>query len=366
MLGGVAMGTYPVFVKTPRVLSSKPEPVVFQGYKSAWVAITGVFLLLVRWLSGAEPTYVFTPWAAASAAAWVVAGSCLIAAVPAAGVGPAVLVFDGSTTILSFAVFTLAFHEPIKAYPMPFGGGEYYRAPFYLCGALLGMAGIVFIPEYFGSESPAKAAAMAANAATSSSSLESCSSHDSKTEPLLEHVLLSASGGSMPWRGRLALSYALALAAGVFSAIQYAIVTLAKKYAMTPSTTEAFDALGSWTATFGVSAVAVNGLLIGAMCWRSARSRQKLPNAHLRDILLPGSLAGIFYCAALLLTTLAVQLGGNAVTLAQRNATSLVTSGLWGLLYYQEVQGTRAIVAWCVAAFVTMVCVILLGLEKAA
>ena len=76
--------------------------------------------------------------------------------------------------------------------------------------------------------------------------------------------------------------------------------------------------------------------------------------------------AASFSLAALLLTTLAVQLGGNAVTLAQRNATSLVTSGLWGLLYYQEVQGTRAVAAWCVAAFVTMVCVIMLGLEKAA
>ena len=60
-----------------------------------------------------------------------------------------------------------------------------------------------------------------------------------------------------------------------------------------------------------------------------------------------------------------VQLGGNAVVMAQKNAISLVVSGGWAVLWYKEIRG-RALLAWCVAAAVTVVCVIALGLEKQA
>ncbi len=79
--------------------------------------------------------------------------------------------------------------------------------------------------------------------------------------------------------------------------------------------------------------------------------------------LLPGSAAGLLYGAALLLTTAAVQLGGNAVVMAQRNAMSLVVSGLWGVLWYREIRGT-ALLVWCVMALLTVACVVGLGFEK--
>ena len=81
--------------------------------------------------------------------------------------------------------------------------------------------------------------------------------------------------------------------------------------------------------------------------------------------MLPASAAGVFYCWSMVLTTLAVQRGGNATVLAQRNAASLVVSGLWSLLYYREIRGVAAL-AWALSAVLTMICVVLLGLEKAA
>ena len=42
-------------------------------------------------------------------------------------VGAGVLLFDGSTTLLSFIAFTLVFHEPIKAHLAP-DGSVYYLA----------------------------------------------------------------------------------------------------------------------------------------------------------------------------------------------------------------------------------------------
>jgi len=62
---------------------------------------------------------------------------------------------------------------------------------------------------------------------------------------------------------------------------------------------------------------------------------------------------------------MAVQRGGNAIVLAQKNAMSLVVSGAWGILWYKEIRG-KALVAWCAAAVVTLASSLLLGLEKEA
>eukprot|EP00326_Haptolina_ericina_P026183 CAMPEP_0181175888 /NCGR_PEP_ID=MMETSP1096-20121128/4324_1 /TAXON_ID=156174 ORGANISM="Chrysochromulina ericina, Strain CCMP281" /NCGR_SAMPLE_ID=MMETSP1096 /ASSEMBLY_ACC=CAM_ASM_000453 /LENGTH=82 /DNA_ID=CAMNT_0023263915 /DNA_START=379 /DNA_END=627 /DNA_ORIENTATION=+ len=48
----------------------------------------------------------------------------------------------------------------------------------------------------------------------------------------------------------------------------------------------------------------------------------------------------------------------------QINAFSLVTSGLWGMLWYREIRG-RAAAAWLVAAAFTATMTVLLGCEKA-
>ena len=158
---------------------------------------------------------------------------------------------------------------------------------------------------------------------------------------------------------------AFAVLAGLFSAMQYGVVTLAKQDAASAGagSSEALDALGSWTATFGVASVAVNAVSLFALCGVRAATREPPLEAHTRVIFLPASAAGICYCASLLFTTVAVQRGGNAVTLAQRNAASLIVAGAWGVLWYKEVRGWAAL-GWIASAALTLASVILLGLEK--
>ena len=55
--------------------------------------------------------------------------------------------------------------------------------------------------------------------------------------------------------------------------------------------------------------------------------------------------------------------GGSAIVMAQMQATQLVTSGLWGLLYYREIRG-RAMYIWIGFALWTILAVVLLGMEK--
>jgi hypothetical protein len=53
-----------------------------------------------------------------------------------------VLVTAATGSLLSFFVFWLGFHEPIKAHTGP-NGGTFYVAPVYMTGCLIGMMGLV-------------------------------------------------------------------------------------------------------------------------------------------------------------------------------------------------------------------------------
>ena len=88
-LGGSCIGTYPIFVKTKPVLEAHIHPIIFQAYKSAAVGVLGCVLIALRILRGAEPIFVFCPWAICSAAAWIPVGLTTITAVSLIGVGPA-------------------------------------------------------------------------------------------------------------------------------------------------------------------------------------------------------------------------------------------------------------------------------------
>ena len=333
VLGGACMGTYPVFVKTPAMRAANIHPFVFQGYKSLWVFVVGIALVAWRAASGISPAYVFTPWAVASACAWVPAGFSLIAAIPRIGVGTAVLIFDSTTTLVSFFTFWLVFHEPIKSHTLP-NGYVFYMAPLYMLSALVGMAALVILPARF-----AETAKLA--------------------EPLL--VSTEEAGASAGMRSRTAAGYAFAVLAGLCSATQFGLVTIGKRVAASEGVpAEALDPLGSWTASFGIGSVLINAIFLAVVC-----SSATPPKLQPSVTIVPGSAAGLFYCASMVLTTLAVQLGGNAVIMAQRNAMSLVVSGAWGVLWYREIRG-RALAAWVFAALVTVTSVMALGFEKLA
>ena len=210
-------------------------------------------------------------------------------------------------------------------------GVEYVSAPLYMAGVVAGMVGLVELPRRF-----------------SSSSAQ------------LKEPLLSSDDGNQEVKLTQGVSGSLlAFLAGVLSATQFGLVTTGKKMAAEDGTPpEALDALGSWTASFGLGAVGANAIILVALC-----SAPNAPKLQVRTTFLPASAAGLLYCASLVLTTVAVQLGGNAVIMAQRNATSLVVSGAWGVLWYKEMRG-RALAAWCAAALLTVCSVVALGFEK--
>mmetsp|Transcript_20690 Transcript_20690/g.65067 ORF Transcript_20690/g.65067 Transcript_20690/m.65067 type:complete len:345 (-) Transcript_20690:73-1107(-) len=331
---GAANGTFPIFIKTPRVLAADVHPVVFQLYKSAWVCFFGCALLAIQAAQGAP--LVFTPWASASAAAWIPSGLATIVAVPLVGVGTSVLATAATGSVLSFLVFWLGFHEKVKYHDV--FGAELPAAPAYLLGSVVGMAGLVYAQRL---SDPVAA----------------------PTEAAIDEDGLLGSPTETKKKARLstaALGFFVAALGGVFSALQYALVTAPSPRDGDPR----FDPLGCWTFAFGLSALVWTLLAWAAFCVAARRRGDPAPGLQLDVMMAPGAGAGIFWSVANLFGTLAVLRGGNALAVAQINAASLISSGLWGLLYYREIRG-RAALYWCAAAVFTGAMTVMLSFEKA-
>lgn len=160
LLGGVFMGTYPVPIKSKAVIEANVHPVVFQLYKSTMVFLTGFLFLIPRAIDptlgpvssqkqeyGELPLYIFTYWGIVSAAGWIPSGLTTIFAVPIVGVGLAVAVAAGSSSILSFLVFWLVMGEKVKTHSCG-DGCTYYLAPVWLFLVVCGMVGMVLSPQF--------------------------------------------------------------------------------------------------------------------------------------------------------------------------------------------------------------------------
>jgi len=410
LAAGLFNGSYPIFLKRPAVLAARVPPLFFQSAKSSCCCLLGVCLVLLRLARSGEP-FLFTWWAVASAAAWIPAGLCTIAAVPRLGVGPVMLTSAGTGTLASFLAGSLALGERLKVHTLD-GGGTFLLAPAYLAGVLLGMAGLIFAPRLSlqrATQHPSARLVLAEEEGEADSeALHSPRRADAEGVPVMTGLpvvpgrptersdqsggLRTASPGSetssedggrddpnraLSSRGEVRrgsgaplppfdrVGYALAAAAGVFASVQYVMVTLAQRY-LPPKAPE-LEPLGSWTCSFGLGAIAITAALSAAASATGMCGGAPLPPPRrsevLRAAVLPGLGAGFCWTAGNLLSTLAVEVGGNAVTVAQFQASNLVTSGAWSLLFYREFSG-RAAAVWAAAAAFTMAMVVLLGFEK--
>ena len=259
--GGMAMGTYPVPLKCRAIVDLRLHPLVLQTYKSSAVLVAGCFFLIAAFVASPTKSYEFTPWAFASAAAWIPSGLCTIKAVPMAGVGVTVAVAAGASAALSFLAFWLVVGGPndhVRSYSCG-GSCRYYLAPCYLVGTLVGMAGLVWTTHGRSSTRAAdqqqhhpKAGGYIAVRRTSSSSSSSSSSSTGSSRSGGEESdddnngdfggggffdgdddesLNGGNSSSRPVSRRdVCCGIALACFTGVFMAMQYGAVTVGRMY----------------------------------------------------------------------------------------------------------------------------------------
>lgn len=357
LTGGVCTGSYSVLIKAPRVVKSGVDSLDVLCYKSAAALLFAILCAAF----GAHPVR-FTWWGAGSAAAYLPGGLGAIVSYWLVGIAPTALLISGTSTVVSFVVFTLAFGEPVRAHTLP-GGGTFYLAPVWIVGTVLGMTALVLIPHMCAKD-------RAAEATTSSARIES----------LLEAARSDEAGEAAPKkRARFGasltqsaiLGYAISVVAGVCVATHYGVLFAAKKVA----SPELLEPVGPWFFSFGVSVfIGTLAIVVVRAVYRAIRSRcqtdaddKAAPRAtcgeKLRATFVPCSGAGLLWAVGSLTTTCAIQRGGPAILMAQHHAITLITASMWGVLYYREVWG-RAAVAWAAAALWTVGMVVLLAWEK--
>lgn len=87
-----------------------------------------------------------------------------------------------------------------------------------------------------------------------------------------------------------------------------------------------------------------------------------LPSFHLRKMWLVGSTSGILWSIGNFFSLISVFYLGEGVgyPLVQ---TSILISGLWGLFYFKEIQGTDRITKWLLSSVITVCGILLLSFE---
>lgn len=349
------MGSYPVPIKSPSVLRAEVPPIVFQCYKSAWVLFIGLALALNSILRGSG--FAFTWWAVASAAAWVPGGLCTISAVPRLGVGMTMVVVTGTVSVQSFLLGWFFLGERMKAYDLP-GGLSYFKAPAYLVGTIAGMAFLVAVQDR--KTKPTMSRFTDLSRFTDYTSLVRESSKEEKPSPF----------------GDWALGLGLSVLSGTLAALQNAIVAIGRDVSQNASgchialgtcpvlVAERFNVFGSWTASFGIGAALVTAAVFALVSAFQVWTGSSMLDLHFQTLKVSGSLAGVSWTLGMIFQTAAVMSGGLAVMMPVNSTFQLLTSGMWGLLYYREVQDVHRALLWCGAAAWTVACAVLLSRER--
>eukprot|EP01052_Picozoa_sp_SAG31_P005433 SAG31_NODE_239_length_19453_cov_5.539888_5_plen_418_part_00 len=398
VLGGSFMGTYPVPIKSKAVQAAEVNPLVFQWYKTTWVFAAGLAFLFFRSLfSRQQASFVFSWWGIVSALAWVPAGLCTIIAVPIVGVGMSVAVSAATSATISFLVFWLLLGEKIQSYSCGVDC-TYYLAPIWLVFAVVGMVGMirstrlskaaVAVDVHVPDESDVLLAATEAE-----------SGHGTET-PLETQPALSDAGGNLNsgpaaeatacnadqmqsthakdpghwlrWTGGMLA----ATGTGILSALQHGLFTFGRWSEEAKSkcgerqpgnrpcpliVTEQFNESGSWMLSFAIGALVTTVACTFTAVMLTTGTRKALRCQS--RLILPGSIAGVCWVVGNFFNVAAVLRGGNALVMAQVVSMQLITSGVWGVLWYREVRGKFA-VQWSGFAALTLLAIVLLGHEK--
>lgn len=106
------------------------------------------------------------------------------------------------------------------------------------------------------------------------------------------------------------------------------------------------------------------GYIFLLIFWRQSQTPKRPFSFHWRALKGPGILAGLLWSLGNFFNFFAIVREGNAIAVPQLQSVQLITSGLWGVLYYREVQG-RPLYFWTFFALWLLVFIVLLGFEKA-
>jgi len=124
-----------------------------------------------------------------------------------------------------------------------------------------------------------------------------------------------------------------------------------------------------YVTSFGIGAIIVTAIFwILLFIYHATQNgslelgRKCLPSMHLKALLVPGIIAGTLWSIGNIGAILSVTYLGQSIGFSIVQC-QMIVSGLWGIVWFGEIQGIKAVIGWMASALLTLVSIILLGRE---
>jgi glucose uptake protein GlcU len=388
----LAFGSFGVPIKSEAARAVDVDPLVMQTYKTAVCFATSWLVLL--W---GQP-FSYTPWGIVSGLFWVPAGIATVFAIKNAGLAIAIGISASLIVLVSFTWGIFVF-------------GEHVHSRLEACLAvLLMLCGLVGM-AYFSAPSVAHAYAVQVTVADiqpaptasprstyqevhvqDSEIFDDENDDDIRPGPFLdltpsttgvfdlETSIDRAGDGSAFEEDEVAVDIArgasrvwwfgfqwqrrnLGVLAAVFNGVYGGSIMVPMKWAPSNATGAAYVI----SFAIGASIVAM-GLWVGRyiyLCQRHCSlsiAYAELPSFHFRKLWFHGGLCGLLWSIGNFFSIISVQFLGEGVGYSVVQANMLI-SGLWGILYFREIEGAWTKCKWFISAAFAVVGILLLSYE---
>ena len=400
----LAFGTFGVPVKSKVAKELNIDPLVMQSYKTGMCFLTSWLFLLIR---GEEVT--FTPWGIVSAIFWVPSGVATIFAIKTAGLATAIGVGSSFIVLVSFTWGIFFFEEHVHSKVQAcsavacmlcgLAGMAYYSAPTVAHSTASGR-GIIddtyyqpvrpedldFLPPDEAFESNVDYLAMDMEASTAdneagdegnrSESNDDNIGHSSLHEDEVVAMTETTEEDDLENTDRVP---SVTLCCGFLRVPERILGILAALFVtglwggsmMVPMQFAPTDDKGlPYLTSFAIGATVVTLFLwfvrylylLNKNNYSFTRAYEALPSFHLRKMWPYGGACGLLWSVGNFFSILSIENLGEGVGFSTTQAAMLV-SGLWGIFYFNEVEGSDAIAKWYVSASVTVIGILLLSYE---
>lgn len=296
------------------------HPFVFQCHRTFWVFVSAHLVLLY------EP-YEFTWWGVLSGMAWVPGGTAGVFAVQNVGIACGTTIWQ-STAVLTSCLWSLLAKHDARIYSLR------ASASVVIC-LVCGMVGVMMAFNVAAVGFDKSKASRSKQREDEDGERHEQSQAETEREALIprdqsDNAEIN-SGQRFPLAQR-STYIAVGIAAAVFNGILGGSSRLPQVYAPLHRS--------HFVISFATGALIVNAFLLvvfalfAKLWWRC-----EMPSPEFRKMLLPGMLCGGIWTAGNLCALYAVQCFGLAIGFSLVQC-SVIVAGLWGILYYRELQGS--------------------------
>lgn len=336
----VCNGSFAALAKLPQVLKAETEPVLFNFYVCIGVFISGICVL--PFLGVADQEVGFTPMGFLAGCLFVLAVLFSFLAIPEVGLAIGQAVWAGAAILVSY-LWGAVGPEAIRGDTASIGGSV--AAVLFL---LVGILGIIYSQRLSEGSGDANGAATEVDPLLSSSPP---AGGGLGLEPGTSERPGSVNNGRRRKRRppSLALGLGYALLVGLFGGSILVPLTYVEN--------DKLDTIG-FLPSFGLGCLVFGAITTGGVY---AVLEKRMPRLDLGVSLLPGILAGFVWNAGNLASIYAMTEGlsyGVAYPLMQ---CALFVSGLWGVLVFKEITGTKAVITFFAFGGVLMAGAVLLA-----